>query len=184
MKSRAGCRRNGAGQSSGLKRIADLPVLQHLLAGGESLDWMKSDPDIKDFIADDPMLRIQAARDAGHTIMLNSWQKSGSMLAGWMAQWRRVCPLSSSPDRGLRSLEKLLHQQLQVQAQQQTVAQHADYEQLLDKLRVIFRRHAFQPAAVIAYLAMVAVDLHRIRSHLMQRMYFSIERDIAQGLPE
>jgi len=161
-----------------------LPVLQYLLAGGEVLAWMKSDPDIKDFTADDPLLRVQAVRDAGNTMLLDGWQNEGSILAGWLSQWNRSRPRSSSTDRGLRSLEKLLHHQLQLQGQQQAAAQHADYEQMLDQLRLIFRRYAFQPAAVIAYLVMVAVDLHRVRSDLMQRMFFSIEHDIAQDLPE
>jgi len=48
-----------------IKRFADLPVLQYLLAGGTPSHWMKADPDIREFTADDPALRLQAMTDAG-----------------------------------------------------------------------------------------------------------------------
>jgi hypothetical protein len=50
---------------------------------------------------------------------------------------------------------------------------HNDYETSIDHLRLIFRRYAFQPAAVCAYLFIVAIDLHRVRSDIMQRLLFT-----------
>jgi hypothetical protein len=48
----------------------------------------------------------------------------------------------------------------------------------------VFRRSAFQPAAVCAYLAIVAIDLHRLRSDLMLRLFFQDVHDLEQGLPQ
>jgi hypothetical protein len=59
-----------------------------------------------------------------------------------------------------------------------------DYDQLLDQLRLLFRRYAFQPTAVVAYLVIVAVDVYRIRSDLMQRLFFQSGQGLAEGLPE
>jgi len=50
-------------------------------------------------------------------------------------------------------------------------------------LRLVFRRYAFQPAAVCAYLVIIAIDLHRIRSDLMMRLLFQGSQDVAEGLP-
>ena len=106
------------------------------------------------------------------------------MLAGWLAQWNSMRPASMHMDQGLKALEQLLHEQIQLQVKQQNVTLPGDYEILLNKLRLIFRRYAFQPAAVCAYLAIVALDLHRIRSDLMQRLYFQAGEGFAEGLPE
>jgi len=166
-----------------IKRLADLPVLQYLGAGGEPLDWMMSDPDISDFTADDPLLRVQAIREAGNRVMVETWLQSGSIQSGWLSQWNSIRPKSISSDRGLQPLEKRLQQQMQLQTKQQGAALPTDYEIILDQLRLIFRRYAFQPAAACAYLIIVAIDLHRIRSDLMQRLYFSYGQDQAEGLP-
>ena len=171
-----------------IKRLVDLPVLQYLVDGGEPLPWMKSDPCINGFIADDPPLRLQAIRHEGNSIMVDSWQQSGSILAGWLAQWGSLCPKSAHDDRGLQTLVKLLHEQMPLQSSQQPskqqAAQPTDYEIMFDRLRLVFRRYAFQPAAVYAYLAIVALDLHRIRSDLMQRLFFQQADDIARDLPQ
>lgn len=167
-----------------IKRLADLPVLQYLAANGEALNWMKSDPDIADFTADDPLLRVQAMEQAGARDLLDSWRHSGSMLPGWLSQWNSIRPKSSRFDRGLQHLEKVLQQQMQPQLKQQGAAVAGDYQSMLDQLRLIFRRYAFQPAAVCAYLVIIALDLHRIRSDLMKRLLFQGKRDIEQGLPE
>ena len=93
-------------------------------------------------------------------------------------------PKSVYIDQGLKPLEKLLQQQMQLETTQQGIALPSDYEIILDRLRLIFRRYAFQPAAVCAYLVIVAIDLHRVRGDLMQRLFFQAGQDIEEGLPE
>ena len=93
-------------------------------------------------------------------------------------------PKSMYHDRGLKLLEKLLQQQMQLETTQQGIALPTDYEIILDRLRLIFRRYAFQPAAVCAYLVIVEIDLHRVRGDLMQRLFFQAGQDIEEGLPE
>jgi hypothetical protein len=167
-----------------IKRLVDLPVLQYLVDGGEPLPWMKSDPNINDFTVDDPALRLQAFRLGGNSIMVDSWQQSGSIVTGWLTQWERMLPKSGYSHRGLELLEKLFHDQIQLQTKQQEAAQPTDYEMLFDRLRLIFRRYAFQPSAVCAYLAIVALDVHRVRSDLIQRTYFRPSWDIERDLPQ
>lgn len=167
-----------------IKRLADLPLLQYLLAGGEAEDWMKSDPDITEFTVSDPLQRVQAIRQADGRALLESWQQGGSLLPGWLSQWNSIRPRSRDFDRGLQHMEKLLKQQVQLQLKQQGAALPNDNEIILDQLRLVFRRYAFQPAAVCAYLAIIANDLHHVRSDLMMRLLFQGGEDITQGLPE
>jgi hypothetical protein len=167
-----------------IKRLIDLPALQYLLAGGEPLVWMKSDPCIGDFTADDPQLRVQAMIEAGNKALVDSLQQDGSILAGWLSQWNSIRPRSLQLNHGLRSVEKLLNEHVKRQTTQQGMMLPTDYDQLLDQLRLLFRRYAFQPTAVIAYLVIVAVDVYRIRSDLLQRLFFQSGQDLAEGLPE
>jgi hypothetical protein len=167
-----------------IKRLGDLPVLQYLAGDGVALEWMKSDPDIRDFTADDSSLRMQALQQSRGRVLLASWQQSGSMLPGWLSQWNRMRPRSKHFDPGLKHMEKVVHQQLHLQAKQQGVALPTDYELMTDQLRKVFRRYAFQPTAVCAYLVIVALDLHHLRSDLMMRLLFLRDQDAAQGLPE
>jgi hypothetical protein len=166
-----------------IKRLTDLPIIQYLITGGEPHDWMKSDPDISPFTADDPLARLQMLQQTDNRVLVESWEQQGSVLAGWVSQWDRMRPKKSYSENGLSALEKLLRWQMQQQLRFEH-ARPADHEEILDRLRLIFRRHAFQPAAVCAYLAIVAIDLHRIRSDLMRRIYFQHEPDLALGLPE
>jgi len=41
---------------------------------------------------------------------------------------------------------------------------------------VLFRRHAFQPAACYAHLALTALDLLTLRGELLQRVWFASGR--------
>jgi len=167
-----------------IKRLADLPTLQYLLAGGEPLEWMKSDPEISDFTVDDIQLRVQHIRSAGNQALVDSWQQRGSILSGWLSQWNSIRPESIYSDQGLKSLEKLLLEHMQLQTRQQGKTLPGDYEIMLDRLRLVFRRSAFQPAAVCAYLAIVAIDVHRLRSDLMLRLFFQQVQDLEHELPQ
>jgi hypothetical protein len=165
-----------------IKRLADLPALQYLLDGEEPLEWMKSDPAIAAFCVDDVHLRVQLMREAGNEALVDSWLQTGSMLSGWMSQWNSMRPKSVYSTQGLKSLEKLLLEYIQLQATQQGPVLPTDYEVMLQCLRLVFRRNAFQPTAVCAYLAIVAVDMHRIRSDLMQRLFFYSAKDMEAEL--
>ena len=172
-----------------IKRLADLPALQYLLGDGDgdALDWMKVDPDISEFTIDDSTLRLQAMRVAGCDSLVQAWQQGDTMFAGWLAHWKKVQPRAPVLNKGLQNLEKLLHQQLPMLSRQrytgnEATALAADYYAITDNLRVIFRRYAFQPAAVCAYLAIIALDIHHLRRNLIQRLLFQDDAEFAQEL--
>ena len=168
-----------------IKRLVDLPALQYLLAGNTAKDWMRRDPAINQFVADDINLRLSALSTDGGDMLLKAWEKGEPLSAGWLAQWSKLLPRSSAFDNGLQRMEKLLLQQLRLQSGQlgagkEYAAVPADYEQITDDLRLIFRRYAFQPAAVCAYLAIIALDIHQLRSDLMHRLFFQDVEALAE----
>jgi hypothetical protein len=159
-----------------VKRLADLPVLHYLLSGGASSDWMKCDPDIRDFTVGDSTLRLQAMTDAGYASLVIAWQQNRNLSAGWISDWKAMYPKVTAFTTGLQNLEHLLQQQLHSQLEvDNTTTQDlaVDYESITNKLAIFFRHHAFQPAAVYAYLAIIAIDLHRVRADLLQRLFFN-----------
>ena len=168
-----------------IKRLVDLPALQHLLSGNTAKDWMRLDPAINQFVADDLNQRLSALSTAGCGMLLKAWQRGEPISEGWLAQWKKLLPRSSAFDDGLQGMEKSLLQQLHLQSGQpgagkEYAAVPADYEQITDDLRLIFRRSAFQPAAVCAYLAIIALDIHHLRSDLMRRLFFQDAEALAE----
>jgi hypothetical protein len=167
-----------------IKRLADLPVLQYLAAGGQPLEWMKSDPDTGDLTTDSLALRLELMRQAGYSSLVDAWQKGDTMFVGWLSHWNSIRPENKAFNQGLLGVEKLLREQLQLLAGEKKAVLPTDYDALDDRLRTLFRRYLFQPAAVCAYLASVAIDVHHLRSDLMQRLFFLGGEDMRQGLPE
>jgi hypothetical protein len=165
-----------------IKRLAELPILQYLAAGNKPLDWMVLDVDLGNFTSDDPAARLQAMREAGCSALVEAWLRDGYMLEGWIREWNRVRPKSKITDTGFTHLEKQIHQLIHTQLHQQSDILLTDYENAFNTFRRLFRRYAFQPAGVCAYLAIVAIDLHRIRGDLMQRLHFPDNQNLAEGL--
>jgi len=155
-----------------IKRLADLPILQYLAEGGDPINWMKSDPAIDGFTANEPALRLQAMRDAGCTSLVEAWQQDDLLIAGWLRHWNNICPATKAFKQGLHQMELLLHAQNQPSARQADAGLPTEYADIENRLRRIFRRYSFQPTAVCAYLASIAIDVQHIRSNLMQRMLF------------
>ena len=104
------------------------------------------------------------------------------MLKGWLFHWNEARPVAQAYNNGLQSMEQLLQAYLLMNAGQTGVALPKDYVVASDELSAIFRRYTLEPAGVCAYLAIIAVDVHHIRSDLMQRIYFQGDADHAEGL--
>jgi len=168
-----------------LKRIHDLPAMQYLATGGIPLDWMKKDPALADFTDGSQDARVQAMREAGCASLVDALHREGTLLEGWMCEWHRIRPRSKYHDRGFRDLERLIDQLIlsQTHTHSRDDVPAADYDAISNQFRRIFRRHAFQPVSVFAYLAIIMIDLHRIRSDLIQRHFFADTRLHAEDLP-
>lgn len=190
-----------------IKRLPDLSILQYLVAGGRPLDWMRSDPVFRDFTADDVMLRQQALNQAGYGCLVKSWQQGDSMIDAWLAHWEKLRPHSKGFEKGMEQITMLLLKQLLLERKagfqeiglqeiglpetglEDALNSHSVFSDesgtITASLSSIFRRYAFQPAAVCAYLAIISVDIHRIRGDLMQRLFFQDTAGLSEaGLPE
>jgi hypothetical protein len=161
-----------------VKRVPDLPALQHLLAGAPSLPWMPEDPALQDFASGTRDERLEALRRSDCNCLVSAWQQGTALPAAWLEQWRRLWPVERGAGAGLAFLGQLLRRYSQAMATAPGALPEHRRRLLVPGLHRAFRRHAFQPAAACAHLGLVALDLERLRGELVTRALFA---DIARA---
>jgi hypothetical protein len=136
--------------------LADLPWIAATAVGNEQRS-----------AALDPAARAQALRDAGLAPFAEgaATLDASAAVAIWRAEWQRLAP-AAEPVL-LRPAELLLPRLLGAGAMRPR-------NQLAtrDALQRLFRRHAGSAVAVTAHLALVALDLERLRGELVERSLF------------
>jgi hypothetical protein len=74
---------------------------------------------------------------------------------------------------GLHTLGKILLDHLRAQQSASGSSTRGQREALMPVLQGAFRRYSFQPAAACAHLALVALDLEKLRGDLLRRVLFT-----------
>lgn len=158
--------------------LVDLPALQHLLMGERVPAWMRNDPVFKPFATDNLRARLEALQESEFAPLLQSWQAGLALLDGWLRRWHALWPrISSTAAAPLEGLEVRLQRQLRSLREDGGIERSEQvYQRLTEKLSYEFRRHTHQPAAPFLHLALVALDLERLRAGLVRRALFP-ERD-------
>lgn len=163
-----------------VQRLLDLPGLQHLLMGERAPAWMRDDPVLKPFATDNLRARLEALQDSDFAPLVQTWQEGSPLLGAWQRRWRALWPqISSTAAAPVERLEVHLQRHLRSLREADSVERSQQACQgLAEKLVYEFRRHTHQPAAAFMHLALVALDLERLRAALVRRTLFA-ER--AQG---
>jgi hypothetical protein len=157
-----------------LSGLVDLPALCHLARGEALLPWMSQDPVLRPyFIADvgerqtrlrqgalafiEPQPEMQPAvagtPDAGDDL-------ESQLRRAWYEHWRRLWPAR----REAGSLDRLVAVIEAGTREPMSSGQPA----LVRRLRALFRDLTLRPAAAFAFLALVAVDIARLRAELLK----------------
>lgn len=159
-----------------------LPALQHLLQGESPMSWMLDAPALKLFVSEDMTLNTEALSSSICAPLYEGWHAGLSLVEAWCRHWLILWP-SSSPDKSNATLEKLAER---LQDHLDTFADASiDYaqparERLRQELQWSFRRHTQQPATAFIHLALVALDLERLRGELVsRRIHTGWEEDAA-----
>jgi len=153
--------------------LPDLPLLDHLLEGGNAPSGAERDPCVRTWLDRSGRLEPAALKTAGGgdlLIPVPSGQELGEVwLHAWRRRWgtcRQVC---------LDNLEQLADQFQAYRAHltpASTEAARDERQALRDRIRHLFHRSVLQPAGLFAYLALVAIDLERLRGALVTRTLF------------
>jgi hypothetical protein len=98
---------------------------------------------------------------------------TAAALDAWREEWRRRWPDREGDDaRALDDLARLVLRHLPRFHVAGTDEAWALRRALEAQVAVRFRRHALTPVAAFAYLAVVALDLEKLRAHLVVRAAF------------
>ncbi len=154
--------------------LLDLPGLQHLLMGERAPGWVRDDPVLKPFATDNLRARLEALQDSDFAPLVRAWQAGLPLLAGWRQRWHALWPqISSTAAAPVERLEAWLQSHLRGLREGDAERSEEVCKRLAEKLVYEFRRHTHQPVAAFLHLALVALDLERLRSALVRRTLFA-----------
>ncbi len=150
-----------------------LPALRHLLEGAEVRSWMGAAAPLKACLEVAPEARPRVLALAGGAVLVNAWERGESMLRAWGVTWRQRWPACTGQcAAGLNGIAAVLERHVSrfpaAGLRESWPARHA----LNARMRHLFRQHTLEPAAAFAYLALVALDLERLRADLTWRALF------------
>ena len=143
--------------------LVELPLVAGLLRGDERARaaWPELPANA------DVGARAEVLRSAGYAPLAALPQDGGArtLTATWLAEWRRRLPPGAERDRALSAPVEWLVPRLRDEA----AARAAAVEPVRRALVKLFRRHAFSPVATYAHLALVALDVERLRGGVAAR---------------
>lgn len=166
--------------------LVDLPVIQHLLGEARPARWLLDDPHLSSLALGDRVARRarltqgplaplaaalaqqQAPRRAG--MSRGGGEALHPLLQAWQAQWQRRWPCCGEQQRAsLLLLARTVRAHLAGFAGLPPEAATASRERLAERVRRQLHDAAGQPAALFAYLLLVALDLERLRGEFVLR---------------
>jgi hypothetical protein len=148
--------------------LIDLPALAHLTRGGEIHAWMEADAALAGFAVAEAGRRAVALREARLERIADG---ATEPLQAWSAQWRALWPDEPVEAReGVEALAGLIRCHLIEFAAAAPEHGWALRARLDQRLGAAFRRYAFAPAAAFALIALVALDVERLRAEIVRRL--------------
>jgi hypothetical protein len=163
--------------------LADLPALLHLARGGAPLAWMAKDAPLAPWVNLDDETRAKRLRAGPLAFVAPLWdllQAAASIrderlrtavLRAWRDAWRRLWPSQSADgEAALSQLEHALVRHVNAFGALAPDRTADARREVARRMAVMFRRAAQLPAVAFAYLAIVALDLERLRAELVRRV--------------
>lgn len=141
-----------------------LPALRHAAEGRPLLPWMERDP----------RLRAGGAEASALAPLLEAARRGRPVLEVWLEQWRSAWP-QAAPAKEMESLARRLLRH----GERFALLGGADEawkarQSLRQELTFAFRRHGGTPVAGFLHLALVALELERLRGALSRRALFGV----------
>ena len=153
-----------------LRWIAYLPALQKLARGGRAQAWMRDDAVLGPIVAREPRDRATALRRTALAPLARGFQPPHEMAATWTRHWRQLWPSRGLGRAPIEALIRMTSHERRLLAQLPDSARSTDTLRDLERrFQLAFRRHPLSPAAAVAYLGLLALDLRRVRGALATR---------------
>jgi len=155
--------------------LADLPLFAALLQG-EAPYWVHQDAALSTFLDLAQGATIRSPLDA----LLPGPKRAPTLAGRWYAHWCSLWPRDARRYRALTALADTVKVQvarLDLAGPQGTSAAYRSA--LAQAMSRMFRRHSASPIAVFCHLALVALDLERLRGGLVRRVLFAAATEAA-----
>ncbi len=156
-----------------LHHLPDLPTVQHLLSGESAPAWLLEDPVLRRFASENIRLRTQALQASEFSYLVQAWRRGEALYNAWYDAWRQRWPGPDRLNAGMERLGRLLLRHIRSQGVNSGTSTARQRQWLANKLVAGFRNYSFQPATAFYHLALVALDLERLRGDLLRRKLFS-----------
>ncbi len=170
--------------------LVDLSALVHLVGDEPPAPWMGADPALAAYaheqrgerlarLAAGPLaplaLAVETAEPPPRRLNAAAWQRARlhAALRAWEREWRARWPACDAEARA--GLERLVARVAEHVARFGTLAVDdapAARQTLAADVAALLHRSAAQPAALFAYLTLVALDLERLRGEILVRAAF------------
>ncbi len=153
-----------------LRWIAYLPALQKLARGGRAQAWMRDDPVLGPIVAREPRERTATLRRTALAPLAAGFQAPHEVAAAWTRHWRELWPAHHAGRAPIDALIRVTSHERRLLAQLPDSVRSTDTLRDLERrFQLSFRRHPLSPAAAVAYLGLLALDLRRLRGALATR---------------
>ncbi len=154
--------------------IGELPALAHLARGGRPSAWMAADEGMAALVAHPGSASLrEALQHSPLAPLAPAVAELANLHAAWAAQWRqRVPPLGDEDAGAMAALARVLARHRDAFAATSGSDGWALRRTLAAALELRFHRSVASPAAVFAYLALVALDAERLRGEVVRRVAF------------
>lgn len=165
--------------------LVDLPALQHLLGDDPVPRWVRSDPHLSEYAAEDRLTRRSRLAQGALAPLLadltpqpqakpastrRSHGALHALLGAWQAQWQHRWPRCSDEQRSaLLLLLRTVRSHVAAFGALPVETTGAARERLAERVRRQLHDSAAQPAAFFAYLVLVALDVEQLRGELALR---------------
>jgi hypothetical protein len=153
--------------------VPELPVIDVVLKG-KAPGWTGIDPIFGALAEVDPQQRAPSRKNLRLAPLYPANRSDEPLAQRWLTHWRSLWPQHRGPDcEGLAKLSDAVKDHVQRLAQVGIRDTSGPYRRdLAHHLTGIFRRRSGTPVAVFCHLALVALDLERLRGGLVRRRLF------------
>ncbi|HTR56763.1 MAG TPA: hypothetical protein VMM27_01165 [Casimicrobiaceae bacterium] len=148
--------------------LPDVPVAEYIARGGQALGWMRDDPVYGPLCeAGRPTERSPLAP------LTKAWNRPDGLFGAWRREWIRRMPQGAlAATAGVDQIARELAAYRGAPAAAVSGDGIALRRALASRLSLQFRRVTLEPSAALVYLALIALDLERLRGELLRRAIF------------
>ncbi len=149
-----------------------LPVFEHLSRGGSLPPWAALDYRLGALLDPGGVLQVDSLRQQGLPTLIAAGEPE-RVAPLWVEAWRQRWPaVDSQSRRHLESFSARIGSHLAAFRLATPQTAWGLRRELRERMRLAFHQRLLEPVTVYIYLALVLLDLERLRAELLRRLLF------------